>query len=249
MGPTERLSLDETTGASHDAPVSHLRRSLLSLPLCGLLPARAQGSAYVIARPDESPSRQMLDIERRVVLAYRSIGIDAAVQSLPPRRSAAYALHDRIDAELLRVKLDPPRNSYLYVPMPLTYFGVVALSHGRNLMIASPEALRDYRVGILTGIQALEDVSRHAKAIETAPDYASATHMLAQDRVDVALMLSSNAPHLLQARAAEWAQLDVRVANLQLARYTAYHFISPRHRRLLTPLAAAFKAQGLPVRE
>ncbi|WP_374347944.1 hypothetical protein [Chitinimonas sp.] len=232
---------------SRSCQPDRLRRLLLGMPLLLAWPAHSEAAALVIARPDESPTPMMLDIQQRILAAYRQLGVRAVVHSLPPKRSAAYALADKVDAELLRVQLTAARNAFLRVETPLVRLQVMALTHGRELPLSGIQALRDYKVVIPAGIQALEDVASHARTVEAVPDYDSGIRMLVQGRADIALQLAANPASLLAEYRAVWQAQDVRVSNNQLAEYTAYHFISPRHRALLPPLADAFHAQGLPI--
>jgi hypothetical protein len=223
------------------------RRLLLAAPIWLAMPSRAVAAPLVIARPDESPAPMMLDIQRRVQAAYRQIGIETVVASLPPLRSGALAKADKVDAELLRVQLPNPRSNFLQVATPLVSFQVMALTHGKDLTLAAPAALRHYRVVVPAGIFALEDVARRARTVERAPDYDAGERMLVQGRVDVALQLATNPERAVADFGASWQQLDIRVANMRLAQYMAYHYVSPRHRDLLPALAEAFRTQGLPV--
>jgi hypothetical protein len=234
--------------ASMHRPVSYPIAIRLTLQLLLLLGcAWAHAAEYRIGRPDDSPNATMLEIERRVVDAYRRIGVSASVLSLPALRSAAYAKQDLVDAELLRVDVPERNNEFIRIDIPLVVFDVVAVGHSNIKHLDQPSSLGGLRVGVLRGVWALLHTASSAATLEQAPDYKSLNLMLEEGRVDVALMLTSNFPQFMASHADDWASHQIEILNPHISRYPAYHFVSPRHADLVPKLTKSLRQENLPV--
>jgi len=220
------------------APV--LRRALLLAALALAQPAAGAPALVLNAvgappfiQPDGSGFTNIVTRE-----AFRRIGVEVQVVSLPAERALRLADDGRIDGEVGRVggleKLYP---NLVRVPESVVRVELTAFSRDPAIP-AEFAALRSRAVGLVRGWKFFEQGMAGGEQVVTASDPEQLFRLLALGRVDVALYERSMGTALLMAL----GMRDVYRLEPPLARPEVYTYLHRRHAALVPQLADALRA-------
>ena len=175
--------------------------------------------------------------ERVMREAYRQLGRELQVQSMPGERSLISANSGDTDGELYRrAGIDRLYPNLLMVPVPLLQYEIVVFSRRWNFKVQGWESLRPYRLGFVKGIKIIEENTR-GMMLETVATMQQAFVKLELDRTD--LVLANRLSGLASLR-----QHNVQgVLQLQppLAVFPVFHYLHKKHEALLAPLGEALR--------
>ena len=152
--------------------------------------AAAQTEELRLARFPKSPNQFVAS--QIITEVYRQAGLTAKVVPMPPPRSAVEALGGQIDGEVSRLRTHVESNPGLVLVTPsFDYFTMRAFSK-LSVAIRSADDLKNYRVGIIRGVQASMDLTREMDNVQAATNSESLMLMLAAGRFDVAIDVDIN---------------------------------------------------------
>ncbi|MGM9515367.1 substrate-binding periplasmic protein [Roseateles sp. DB2] len=184
---------------------------------------------------EQDPATQVA--ERVLREAYRQLGRELQVLSMPGERSLLSANTGETDGELYRrAGIDTLYPNLLRVPVELLQYEIVVFSRRWNFKVQGWDSLRPYRLGFVKGIKIIEENTKGMQ-LEPVATLQQAFVKMELDRSD--LVLSNRLSGLASLR-----QHGVQgVVQLQppLATFPVFHYLHRRHEALLAPLTQALR--------
>ncbi|MFV0347910.1 MAG: substrate-binding periplasmic protein [Halodesulfovibrio sp.] len=209
-----------------------MRRAVIIILLLTCVPAMA--GSYRISAFDMETAMVLGPI---VTEAYRRIGADIELVTLPGERALVMANRGEVDGELARVPLiGELYPNLLPVPVPIgTYDGVV-FAHDSVPPVQGWEDLRKYRIGVEIGVKFAETGTKGMDVMSFG-DRRKLFEMLELGRIDVVV-------HLRETGEAELRVLgikDVHAQKTPLTTLVMYHYVHRKHADLIPLLTKALK--------
>ena len=184
---------------------------------------------------EQDPATQVA--ERVLREAYRQLGRELQVQSMPGERSLISANVGDTDGELYRrAGIDRLYPNLLMVPVPLLQYEIVVFTRRWNFKVQGWESLRPYRLGFVKGIKIIEENTRGMQ-LETVATLQQAFVKMELDRTD--LVLSNRLSGLASLRQHRFQ--GVQQLQPPLAAFPVFHYLNKKHEALLAPLGEALR--------
>jgi len=191
------------------------------------------GTEFKIATLDSDEARP---VARRTKILYETIGHSAKVSFLPARRSLAEVNAGRRDAEMARIAgLEKEYPNLVRVPEPIyftTYSAVVRKDSG--IESTSWGDLKSQKIARAMGIQILRIRTRDYM-VEAVPSPKSIVKMVERGRVNVGLMLTSDAERFVAPNG------ELKILKPQIEDTVLYHYVHKRHVKIVPALDKALK--------
>ncbi len=211
---------------------------LTALLALAAAPTRAQPSTGITVSTNNTPvDRQAL--EQLGQEAFRRIGLQLTLTSLPSERSLVAANHGEVDGEGLRIA-GLEANYPNLVRVPERFIGVSFVAFARNASIPVAggwPALKPYRVAFINGWKLFEAQVTAAQSIHKVDKAEQLFQMLAHDRIDLALY--TRADGLAMARSMGLS--DVVALSPALKDVDMYLYLHKRHQALVPRLDKALQ--------
>jgi polar amino acid transport system substrate-binding protein len=211
---------------------------LTALLALAAAPMRAQPSTRITVSTNNTPvDRQAL--EQLGQEAFRRIGLQLALTSLPSERSLVAANQGEVDGEGLRIA-GLEANYPNLVRVPERFIGVSFVAFARNASIPVAggwPALKPYRVAFINGWKLFEAQVTAAQSIHKVDKAEQLFQMLAHDRIDLALY--TRADGLAMARSMGLS--DVVALSPALKDVDMYLYLHKRHQALVPRLDKALQ--------
>ncbi|WBF66134.1 transporter substrate-binding domain-containing protein [Desulfovibrio subterraneus] len=207
-------------------------RAAIIIFLLTCLPAMA--GSYRISAFDMETAQALGPIVKE---AYRRIGADIELVTLPGERALVMANRGDVDGELARVpligKLYP---NLLPVPVPLGSYDGVVFAHDFVPPVQSWEDLRKYRIGVEIGVKFAETGTKGMDVVLFG-DRRKMFEMLELGRIDVVVHLRETGEAELRALGLK----DVHAQEKPLTTLVMYHYVHRRHADIIPQLAKALE--------
>jgi polar amino acid transport system substrate-binding protein len=186
---------------------------------------------------EADPSMQVA--ERVLREAYRQLGRELEVLSMPGERSLLSANNGDTDGELYRrAGIDRLYPNLVHVPVALMQYEIVAFARRADVRVAGWESLRPYRLGFVKGIKVIEE-NTQGMQLEPVATLQQAFVKMDLGRSD--LVLSNRLSGLASLR--QHGIKGVRVLAPPLASFPVFHYLHVKHEALVPPLTDVL--QGL----
>ncbi len=177
--------------------------------------------------------------ERVLREAYRQLGRELQVLSMPGERSLLSANAGDTDGELYRrAGIERLYPHLLRVPVALLQYEVVAFTRRSDVQVSGWESLRPYRLGFVKGIKIIEENTRGMEQ-EPVATLQQAFVKMELGRSD--LVISNRLSGVASLR--QHGLKGVRVLTPPLASFPVFHYLHERHEALVQPLTEVL--QGL----
>jgi polar amino acid transport system substrate-binding protein len=204
-----------------------------ALPGAGLLYASPSPLVEQLAATDHEPVvEQLFPVLEE---AYKSIGIEVTLASLPGERSVQMVNAGNFDGDVIHSagmeKLYP---NLVMVPVPLLTVEASVFTDGRVLPFSDWASLQNYRICIRRGIKAIEIAATGIKSVYVVDDYRSIFEMLKAGHCDVAVLprdawLETQRLHISGLR-----ELDP-----SLQKWPLFHYVGKSHTDIVPVLSNA----------
>ena len=207
---------------------------LLILPM-GLV--AAQGQSVTISTNNTPMDRKVL--EQVSQEAFRRVGVDFKLVSLPSERSLHSANQGDVDGEGLRVAgLSGQYPNLLQVPEPFVRIAFVAFSRDPTIDLKGGwDSLKPYRVAFITGWKMFEANVTSAKVVNKVDTPEQIFHMLEAGRIDLALYTRTDG--MVLARSLGFSTVAPRSPALK--EVDMYLYLNKKHQGLVPKLAQALR--------
>lgn len=212
------------------------RQAALLLACCSSTLARAGELPIRISTLLEQDPATLV-AERVLREAYRQLGRELQVQSMPGERSLISANNGDTDGELYRrAGIDRLYPNLLMVPVALLQYEIVVFARRWHFRVQGWESLRPYRLGFVKGIKIIEENTRGMQ-LETVATLQQAFVKLELDRTD--LVLANRLSGLASLR--QHAIQGVQQLQPPLASFPVFHYLHRKNEALLAPLGEALR--------
>ena len=205
-----------------------MRLVLAALAMCVVAMNSAQAETFKIATAESDETRA---IARLVAEAYRQMGHETAFSFLPAGRSVREVNRGKFDAELARITgIENEYPNLVRVEEPVYTIRISAIVRSDSGIDAmSWEDIGERRVGYPRGYKLLDIRTRDLNAIK-AKDPTSTIKTLKGGRMDIGLLMTSDADHLAQ----QFGGVTVLEPPIEVT--TLYHYVHVKHRRMIPAL-------------
>jgi polar amino acid transport system substrate-binding protein len=195
--------------------------------------AAAEASVRISTLALESDPTSQL-VAKVILEAYRRLGMEAFIVSMPAERSLVSANAGETDGELYRrAGIEKNYPNLLMVPVPVASYEVVAFaSTSSTLSIHNWASLPPWRMAFVKGIKVIEENTAGMQTVPVAT-LQQAFGMLDKGRVD--LVLANRISGLATLRSMKLAGIEPR--SLPLAAFPVYHYLHVSREALLPRLS------------
>lgn len=217
--------------------MSFLRICLSLLLTLSLAPALAAGQLITVSTNNTPLDRKVLELISAE--AFRRIGKDFKLISLPSERSLLAANKGEIDGEGLRVAgLSARYPDLVQVPESYTRISFVAFARNDAIEIDGWQSLQPHRVAFINGWKMFETNASQASVVNKVAKPEQLFKMLEQDRIDLALYTLADG----QAYLSKHPMPTVNALSPSLKDVDLFLYLHERHRDLVPGLVEAIRA-------
>lgn len=216
--------------------IYRLTWSYLALSLVAVTPWMAQADTITVSTNNTPLDRQVLEAVSQE--AFRRIGHEFELTSLPSERSLRSANSGEIDGEGLRVAgLSTKFPNLIQVPERYVGISFVAFSRDATISLRDWQDLRPYRIAFINGWKLFEAKATEAASIVRLKTPEQMFHMLEMDRIDLALYTLADG----RAFVREHGMTNIAPLSPSLKDVDLYLYLHERHAALVPKLSAAIR--------
>ena len=211
---------------------------LTALLALAAAPTRAQPSTRITVSTNNTPvDRQAL--EQLGQEAFRRIGLQLALTSLPSERSLVAANQGEVDGEGLRVAgLDDNYGNLVRVPERYVSISFVAFAKDPALSVAQGwDSLKSQRVAFIHGWKMFESNAAGARVVNKVDKAEQLFQMLEHGRIDLALYTLADGVALARKMGLQ----GVVALNPTLKDVDMFLYLHRKHAALVPKIAAALR--------
>jgi len=202
-----------------------MRSGLVLLILCLLSVPVARAETYKVSTADFPEARSIAGLLKEV---YRQIGHDIELVFRPAKRSLVEVNSGFSDAELARIigtESEYPNLVRVEEPVFAVSFSAIVKSTSKTWLSTWAE-IKKHKIGYPRGYRILDIRTRNMNALQ-AKDSSSVVRMVKGGRIEVGLLISSDAARLASATE------GIVVLDPPVEAVTLYHYLNVKHRRLI----------------
>jgi polar amino acid transport system substrate-binding protein len=227
-------------GEKTHMPWNQLGKHLSVVALCWFCVAcaTAQSQTITVSTNNTPLDRKLLEAISQA--AFRRIGMDFRLVSLPSERSLTSANAGEVDGEGLRVAgLESQYPNLIQVPEKYVRISFVAFAKDANISLDDGwNGLKPYRVAFITGWKMFEANASGAKVVNRVDKPEQLFQMLDAGRVDLALYTKADGVALARSLGlSSIAPLQPALKDVDM-----YLYLNRKHASLVPMLAQALRA-------
>lgn len=196
---------------------------------CRISMAKTLKFSCIEGTPDVEISRLVL------AEAYGKLGIDITIQELPGLRALIYANEGSTDGELFRAKgLEDEYTNLVRIHVPINSVDVVAVTKSLPFEINGWQSLKQYSIGIQSGISFIESSISNMKELKITrvKNSAQLMRMLENERIDVVVAPRISAILSLS----DMKSKTITILEPPLQSLPLFHYLNKKHHSLVPEL-------------
>ncbi|MCA9447004.1 MAG: transporter substrate-binding domain-containing protein [Candidatus Omnitrophica bacterium] len=184
-----------------------------------------------------SDSMDVTASEKVLQEAYKTLGIEISVETLPAAEALRRANEGEVDGEVQRIDGITKQYSHLIqIPIPINYIQGAVFSKRTDLKILGWHSLKPFRIGLVKGVLFAEKGTSGMNTVTTS-DYRSLVDLVINDEVDVIVAPYINGLVAIKNHP-QGAQLHT---NGILETYLLYHYLNEEHQDLVPIVTKVLK--------
>ncbi|QYJ88044.1 transporter substrate-binding domain-containing protein [Shewanella mesophila] len=180
------------------------------------------------------------EVAREVIpQIYQGLGLNVEVLPLPGNRAQHAAVSGQLDGEVLRIwRYGDDNPTMLRVPTPYYYLETMAFVRADSgIVIREPKDLQPYRVVRVRGVKHTNNITAGLPRVRDVDSTKMMFELLRNHHADVALTNHLDGQIMMKRYHFE----NIMAMPTHLGHRVLYHYLHPKHARLLPVIDAEFK--------
>lgn len=180
------------------------------------------------------------EVAREVIpQIYQGLGINVDVLPLPANRAQYVAVSGQVDGEVMRIwRYGEDNPTMLRVPTPYYYVETMAFVRADSgIVIREPKELEPYRVVKIRGIKHTSNITAGLPRVRDVDSTKMMFELLQNNKADVALTNHLDGQIMMKRYHFD----NITSMSTHLGHLVLYHYLHPKHARLLPVIDAEFK--------
>ncbi|GIU42683.1 ABC transporter substrate-binding protein [Shewanella colwelliana] len=180
------------------------------------------------------------ELAREVIpLIYRGLGFSVEVLPLPGNRAQYAAVSGKLDGEVMRIwRYGEEHPTMLRVPTPYYYLKTMPFVRADSgIVIRKPKDLQPYRVVKVRGVKHTNNITEGLPRVLDVDSTKMMFELLRSNKADVAL--TNHLDGQINIKRYHFGNISEMPAHL--GHRVLYHYLHPKHARLLPVIDAEFK--------